>query len=279
MVPVIERILVSFLIAFSAICSQAAASPSGEPIPVGDLRLWHQIFRDDFNREVPLGGYPSHHDCGGRVYPASKWCRYPNGWHDTSGLGTYMPSRVMSNHDGILDLYLHTFRGVPRVAAPVPLLPGSIGGHTRDLRYGRYAVRFTSAPLHCYKTAWLLWPDSGVWPRDGEIDFPEGNLDSTIHGFVHYQNGTSGSDQYAMPDTGVTYRRWHTAVILWRPRFVRFRLDGRLVGQTRKRIPNTPMHWVLQTETGLGGCVPSPRTAGHVRIDWVAVWKAVWRRR
>jgi beta-glucanase (GH16 family) len=184
-----------------------------------------------------------------------------------------MPSKVMSNHGGILDLYLHTVNGVHRVAAPVPLLPASRGGHARGLRYGRFAVRFRAAQLHCYKTAWLLWPDSGVWPRDGEIDFPEGDLDSTIHGFVHYRNGTSGSDQYAMPDTGVAYKRWHTAVIAWRPRFVRFWLDGRKVGETRRRIPNKPMHWVLQTETGLSGCVPSPFTQGHVLIDWVAIYK------
>ena len=64
-----------------------------------------------------------------------------------------------------------------------------------------------------YKTAWLLWPRSEVWPRDGEIDFPEGDLDSTIHGFVHRQGATSGSDQYAV-STSATYTSWHTAVPL-----------------------------------------------------------------
>ena len=154
------------------------------------------------------------------------------------------------------------------VAAPQPILPNAATPY-KGRRYGRYVVRFQADPLHCYKTAWLLWPDSGVWPRDGEIDFPEGELDERISGFVHFQNGTSGSDQY-WTHTRATYRKWHTAVIVWLPNLVRFRLDGRIVGQTRKRIPNTPMHWVLQTETS---CWPAAATAGHVRIDWVAIYR------
>ena len=180
--------------------------------------------------------------------------RLSDGTRDTSREGTYMPSRVMSNHDGILDLYLHTVNGVHRVAAPQASLPNA-SSPFKGRRYGRYAVRFRSAPLRCYKkTAWLLWPDSGVWPRDGEIDFPEGGLAERISGFVHYRNGTSGSDQYAT-HTRATYRRWHTAIIAWRPRYVRLFLDGRVVGETRKRIPDKPMHWVLQTETSLD-CAP-----------------------
>jgi Glycosyl hydrolases family 16 len=266
----IKRTLLAFLIAFAAICSQASAiTPSGQAMPLGDIRGWHQIFTDNFNRAVPVGGYPSDHDCGASTYPASKWCPYPDGWTDTSGEGTYMPSRVMSNHDGILDLYLHTEGGIHMVSAPQAILPG-LADPDDGQRYGRYAVRFKAPAIHCYKTAWLLWPDSNVWPRDGEIDFPEGGLAQTIGGFVHFRNGTSGSDQYAMPDTGVTHGDWHTAIIAWRPRYVRFRLDGRIVGQTRRRIPNNSMHWVLQTETS---CPPALATAGHVRIDWVAVYE------
>jgi hypothetical protein len=263
-----RRRLLSLPILFAAICSQAEASPSGKPMPVGDIHGWKQVFTDNFNRRVPVGGYPSRQNCGGRRYPASKWCPYPDGTRDTTRHGTYMPSKVMSNHDGILDLHLHTVNGVHRVAAPQPILPNARTPYKGRL-YGRYAVRFRAAALRCYKTAWLLWPDSGVWPRDGEIDFPEGPLTGRISGFVHYRNGTSGSDQYWV-NTRARYTRWHTAVIAWRPNYVRFRLDGRTVGETRRRIPNKPMHWVLQTETN---CDPFARTAGHVRIDWVAIYK------
>jgi hypothetical protein len=218
------------------------------------------VFADGFDKRVPRGHWP-----GAVSY---RWGRsYANGWTDTSGLGIYNPSKVVSQHDSVLDLYLHTERGRPRVAAPVPRIPhapGSSGG----LRYGRYAVRFKAAPLRCYKTAWLLWPDSGVWPRDGEIDFPEGDLNGHISGFVHYRGGHSSQEQAAF-NWSARYTKWHTAIIAWTPGRVNFFLDGVKRSVTR-RVPHKPMHWVLQTETS---CHPYRRTKGHVLIDWVAVWR------
>src|SRR5215472_1874929 len=35
-----------------------AHSPSGEPMPVGDIPGWHQVFSDDFTTDVPLGSFP-----------------------------------------------------------------------------------------------------------------------------------------------------------------------------------------------------------------------------
>lgn len=224
-------------------------------MPIGDIPGWHQVFADDFLTDVPLGQFPT--------AVSSQWGNsYPDGWLDTSKAGTYMPSQVVSISGGVMNLYLHTAGGVAMVAAPVPTLP--------TMTYGRYVVRFRSDPVSGYKTAWLLWPDSEAWPRDGEIDFPEGSLDGTIGGFVHYQNGASGSDQYVMPDTGATYTAWHTAEIDWLPTGVTFLLDGKIVGQTTTRIPNTPMHFVLQTETD--GGTPPAGAAGNLQIDWVTVY-------
>ena len=42
------------------------------------------------------------------------------------------------------------------------------------------------------------------------------------------------------------------------------------IGKATNRIPNTPMHWVIQTETAL--TAPADTAAGHVQIDWVAIW-------
>ena len=245
-----------------------AATPSGEAMPVGDIPGWHQIFTDAFTKTVPIGSFP------GAV--ASKWLAYPDGWKDTSKNGTYFPSKVVSEHDGVMDLFIHTERGVHMVSAPVPKLAAGSHAYGSGLSAGRYVVRFRADPIPCYKTAWLLWPDSEVWPRDGEIDFPEGDLDGTISGFTHRKNGTSGNDKDEY-DTAVTYSSWHTAVIEWRPGIndLKFYLDGKLVGHSTSRVPNTPMHWVLQTETRLSGCVPTKSVAGHVLIDWVAVYTPI----
>ncbi len=62
-------------------------------------------------------------------------------------------------------------------------------------------------------------------------------------------------------------------MIEWSPSAVNFILDGTLISQSTKYIPDTPMHWVLQTETSTTlGVIPSGSTEGHVLIAWVAVY-------
>jgi hypothetical protein len=244
-----------------------ALDPIGPRVPLGDLPGWTQVFVDDFTRSVPLGSFPE--------AVSSKWWAYPNDWHDTSGVGTYDPHKTLSVRGGILNSYIHTVNGVPRVSAPVPRLPYTSGGvdSTPSGRlYGRFSVRFRADLLPGYKTAWLLWPDSKQWPRDGEIDFPEGNLEGTIHAFLHHQGGTSGLDSQLF-STASTYLDWHIATIEWVKDRVTFYLDGQKVGESFTRVPNTPMHWVLQTETNLDGRPVPVSSQGNVQIDWVSVWK------
>jgi beta-glucanase (GH16 family) len=231
-------------------------SPSGVAAPVGDLPGWRQLYVDDFATAVPTGSFPG-------VYK-THWDVYLDGWKDTSKNGTYMPSKVMSVHDGLMDYYVHSENGVHMVSAPWLK-------DTKGQTYGRYSVRFRADKLPGYKTAWLLWPDSERWPDDGEIDFPEGDLDgtSTISGFSHYATSTGG--QTVFP-TSATYQDWHTATIEWLPGQVTFVLDGKVIGTATKNVPSTAMHWVLQTETALSGGAPSSTVAGHVLVDWVALW-------
>jgi beta-glucanase (GH16 family) len=139
------------------------------------------------------------------------------------------------------------------------------------MTYGRYAVRLKADALPGYETAWLLWPDSNVWPRDGEINFPEGYLDGKMCAFLHHMYGTWAGDQDAICST-VTYTSWHTVVLEWGPTVTNFYIDGNLIMSSTTRIPSSPMHWVLQTDTD-PCCQPSNTTAGNVQIDWVAAWK------
>ena len=241
----------------------STGNPSGQTMPVGDIAGWHQVFADNFAENVPLGSFPS--------AVASTWGNsYQDGWKDTTGGGTYMPSRVVSIANGVMNLHLHTENGVHMVAAPVPTIPGASGSEGGML-YGRYVMRFRANAVPGYKTAWLLWPDSEVWPQDGEIDFPEGNLNGTIGGFVHHQGATSGADQAAF-STNTTYTGWHTATISWLPSGVTFQLDGRTIGTETNGVPGTPMHLVLQTETSTIGAGPSASAAGNVQIDWISVY-------
>lgn len=241
--------------ASSSPVTSPVTSPSTSPVdlPVGDLPGWHQVLAEDFDTDAPAGTFP------GAGY-SPRWTAY-DGFPDTSGRGTYSLAGV-SVHDGTLDLSLGTVQGRPRVAAPVPLPEGRWGGWT----YGRYVVRFRADPVPGYKTAWLLWPDSDVW-AEGEIDFPEGDLDGTVQGFVH-QPGDPVRNALAV-DTGVGYQEWHTAAVDWTPAGVTFTLDGRTVSTTTVS-PSHPMHLVLQTETSGN---PPASAAGHVLIDWVALYR------
>jgi beta-glucanase (GH16 family) len=229
-------------------------------MPVGDLAGWKQIFTDDFTKPVPLGSFPA--------AVSSKWSAYPSGSRDSSGRGRYSPDKVLSVSGGMLNMFIHSEGGTHLVAAALPELTAKA---TYGQLYGRYAVRFRADALTGYKTAWLLWPDSGRWPRDGEIDFPEGNLDDVIKSYVHHQGASSSSDQDVFT-TSARYSGWHTAITEWTPGKVVFLLDDQIVGQTTTRVPNTPMHWVLQTETALEGAAPTASTQGNVQIDWVAAW-------
>lgn len=230
-------------------------------MPVGDLPGWQQVFTDDFSTDVAVGGFPSD-----TAYQ-SRWDVYSDGTPDTAGQAggpsRYYPSKVVSAQDGVLNLDLHTENGTPMAAA---LLPAGGEGQL----YGKYTIRFRADPVVGYKTAWLLWPDSEEWPRDGEIDFPEGDLTGTISAFMHRQGASSGGDQDAFStDTG--YGSWHTASIEWTPTKVNFILDDQLIGASTSRIPNTPMHWVIQTESSLDGTT-DPAARGNVEIDWVAMY-------
>ena len=244
-------------------------------MPVGDLPGWRQIFSDDFTEPVALGEWS---DCSVdpmicRGLPEAyrdRWWAFLEGWSDQAG-GLYSPAKTLSIADGVMDVYVHTVGGVHRTAAPVPLIHGRAGALGQ--LYGRYAVRFQSDSLHGYKVAWLLWPDSETWPRDGEIDFPEGNLDMVIEAYMHRRDATEGGDAAGFSSGIRLSGAWHTAVIEWKKDSVVFILDGKVVGAAMERIPDTPMHWVLEVTTTLDGYEPADETAGHVRVDWVAVWE------
>jgi hypothetical protein len=255
-----------------------ASDPSGAPMPVGNLPGWNQVYTDDFNTSVPVGGFSGctpraslmTSNCTG--LPASVQSQlfaYPDGWPDTSKHGTYEPSQVLSIHDGMLDYDMHSADGMHMVSAVEPKIPGGAGGN--GLQYGAYAVRFRADTSPGYKTAFLLWPDSETWPQDGEIDFPEGNLEGTIGAHMHQLGATTGSQQNSY-FTNATYGAWHTAVIEWTQNECRFILDGRVIGTSTSQIPNTPMHWVLQAETALDGVIPADDVTDHVDIDWIAAY-------
>ncbi|SOD70499.1 glycosyl hydrolase family 16 [Jatrophihabitans sp. GAS493] len=273
--------VLALLLATLVISRQVNSHPEqvirlSDGMPVGNLPGWTQEFTEDFTKPAPLGTFT-------HTY-ASSWTGY-NGANDTSKQGTYRPDKVLSVQDGMLDMYLHTENGEHMVAAPAPLVggrvsgkrfgsgPGSDGGQT----YGRYSLRMKVEPTYGYKIAFLLWPDSMRWPDDGEIDFPEMNLDGTINAGSLFAKPSSVSNPkgvVAYDRTGISLADWHTITIDWTPGKVVFYVDDAVVFTNTTLVPHKPMHWVLQAETNLDGAEPpNDSAAGHISVDWATVYK------
>jgi beta-glucanase (GH16 family) len=154
-------------------------------------------------------------------------------------------------------------------------MPDGYNGTT----YGRYSIRFKTDVIEGYKIAFLLWPTSDDW-NDGEIDFPEGNLDgnafygaSAIKG--SYNNGSMTFDPPQKVSTATNGDEWHTATTEWTPGSVKWYWDGELVNQTENPdgVPDTPMRWTLQAETNLEGQGVPESSAGHILVDSVTAWE------
>ncbi len=242
--------------------SSPTAPPSGSAMPVGNLSGWDQIFAEDFTTPAALGQV-------GNVYGQSM--RGYDGFGDTSRNGTYTPDRVLSVFDGSLDYYLHTEGGKPRVAAPTLM---DYAGQT----YGRYSVRFKSDNMPGYKIAFLLWPSSDVW-NEGEIDWPEGNLNGRMSPASArkgtYSNGQMTFDPPSRGYSATDSSGWHVATTEWSPGIVKWFWDGVLVTQTTvaSGVPTTPFRWTLQAETALDGTTPAAATGGHLKVDWAVAYR------
>ncbi len=230
-----------------------AAAPSGEAMPVGDLPKWKQVFTDDFTTEAAPGSFQ-------RLY-GSRWATY-HGFNDTYGNGRY-DRNFISTKGGLMDFDLRSVNGQPISYAPAPIVTKAWEGQT----YGRFTARMRADALPGWKTAWLLWPDSNNW-NEGEVDFPESGLTGTMYGFNHCI-GTPSKNCYWV-NSGARFTDWHTVTIEWAPNKLTYILDGRVLGTTTTSVPSTPMHWILQTETE--STKPAPNVAGHLQVDWVAVY-------
>lgn len=221
---------------------------------------WNLVFSDDFTTPIARGSFASS--------TAGRYFLYTG--KDTSGNGTYSPD-IIAVQNGVLDVAIGTVNGVHKVAGFGPLIGGP---SSTDLLGMRVAFRIRADRMVGYKGVPLLWPKSGNWPWDGEMNFPESNFDGRPYAFMHRQNATVGSDQdwYATP-LGTSWQDWHDYVIEWVPGVrAEFYLDGVSIGRSTDRVPTSAMHLVMQFETQLGGGAPSNSVSGHVQIDHLAVW-------
>lgn len=243
---------------------RAGAASSGEAMPSGDLDGFKQVFKDDFNTNVSTGNFP------GSAYQ-STWETYPDGIPDTFKVATQYPSKVLSVGGSNLTWNFHYSGGKPLVATAVPKVMGPNASPYSAFAYGRYSVRVRSSnPTPGYMPVFLLWPDSGKWPDDGEIDYPGGDISSTIYASLIRAANPREGDHVA---TQFTWTSWHTMTIDWRPGIVTFFFDGQVIGSFTTKVPHKPMHWVLQVDSSDNNPAAAATATGNLEVDWVSVWR------
>jgi beta-glucanase (GH16 family) len=149
---------------------------------------------------------------------------------------------------------------------------GTTGGMSAEFghrRYGRWEVRMkTNVRDPEYHPVLLLWPDSGDWPCDGEIDYAEGTSAlRRMHFFQHYSCANEQTSATRRVDT----TQWHNYAVEWTPDGVVGYLDG--VEWFRDTDPDHqppgPMHQTVQLDWFPDGTETS---RSWMKVAWVRVY-------
>lgn len=263
-----------------AVARRRVSNASGIALP-GAVSGWTLTMAEDFATPFSAGAVNS----SGVFSPplATSFAAYADGTLDTNGNnnGTnsvYKPSTNLTATGSKLVVLCNVVSAQARSATVVATPAGNYGQS-----YGRFSVCYRiPSVFHGWKTAFLMWPNGvgATWPRDGEIDWPEGSMDTggVFGANVLHQGSTVGNhadfDNHRYGTVPAPDGNWHVATLEWASGFVRALWDGTTVGTTYDRVPNTQMYWALQVETDVDRYPDFPISSdtGTVEIDWVATW-------
>ena len=211
-----------------------------------------------------LFGWPllSADEFDGSSVDTASWNVYHG--HTTGDVGKQSPDAVTVS-EGMLQITAHG---------------KTSGGLSWDTgqTYGRWEIRAKAQPATGYGPVMLLWPESGKWPDDGEIDFMEQPKPQRAQNNVTVHYGSDNS-QDATQQSG-DFSQWHTYAVEWEPDHITGWIDGKQVFTTTKKaeIPTGPMHLAIQEDIGpIDGWIPAPdkSTPATVKldVDWVRIYK------
>lgn len=249
----------------------AAGGPSGYLPPSSSAfgSGYSAVISQDFSTDAALGSF-------GSVY--SGWNGYDGGRSDASGTN-WGSTTSMSVSSGVLRMRCFVPGGnVANIQAPAltPVTPG-LTAHQMGQLYGKFTIRFKTTldagSAKGFKVAFLMWPTSDVW-NEGELDFPEANLNGPIGYSTHYI-GHPADNEWGYTSVQMADGNWHTATIHWEPTSIQFELDGAVVASYTDPavIPTTRMRWDLQTEKSTDGTAVATNADGSIYIDWVVQYK------
>lgn len=283
-------------------------------LPIGDIPVstdlgggtWHQVFSNDFDYTVPIGGVVPASD-GKSLNPAcyaalntdiNDWCTFyadntNSSWGEkTSALesdepgypGTYLshakwyPSKTVSFADSCFKVYLHAENlgtATDYGLGAAMLIRNNFTGADSYKRgpYLRYQFRMRHTGhtgltdgQTSYWTSVPLAIDSANWPANGEFDWPEMDANKYYRG--HYHPAATPNETWAVPDRPESAKDWHTCTVEWVPGRVRYWVDDQLAYDTTDRVPSGQMAVVMQHEQNWRAGIGS----AVMEMDWLSIW-------
>jgi hypothetical protein len=287
----------------------ASAVPADEPSAINMAAVpsgWHSVFSDNFATPTPFGtnppGWYSPYSDG--TGDTSNRAGVGNGvWLNSqsvmvgpgaSGDGYQVPA-------GVLDIWQHVANGVPISAVLIPDQPDYNADQGLTSECVAFVFRVVN-PAAGWKMVPLLWDDptqpAGVTATGSEeIDSPEIEFTpNTVTTALHFPNANYVVPYFGETDNifnyslvtgsyGINLNNWTEWQTCRTPGQLTVSVDGQQVftatngetfnqwGQaTTVTVPDTSMHWVLQTETStLTNNQPAANSADHVEFDWVQI--------
>jgi beta-glucanase (GH16 family) len=146
---------------------------------------------------------------------------------------------------------------------------GGMAARFGKQKFGRWETRMrTSARDSEYHPVLILWPDAASPVRCSEVDYAEGNEDTTrIKSFLHYSCAPRQTSASRLVDT----TRWHTYAVEWAPGHITSYIDGRpfFTDTDPAHFPRRSMHQTVQLDWFPDG---SSTKASTMSFDWVRVY-------
>ncbi|WP_376934894.1 glycoside hydrolase family 16 protein [Arthrobacter liuii] len=162
--------------------------------------------------------------------------------------------------------------GVATVSGDAVGATGGMSAKFAQQKYGRWETRMRSTARDPkYHPVLILWPNNNASPNCAEIDYAEGNSDSTMMKFfLHY--ACSGADHQAAMSTPVDSNQWHNYAVEWTPSGITGYVDGvkTFTDTTPAHQPSVGMHQTLQLDWFPDGSATKP---SQMQVDWVRVYK------
>ncbi|MBL8159332.1 glycoside hydrolase family 16 protein [Candidatus Saccharibacteria bacterium] len=148
---------------------------------------------------------------------------------------------------------------------------GNSGGiiSTSSRQYGRWEARLrVLMGTPNYHPVLMLWPASGDWPDDGQIEWLETNGDGgpqNVRFRLHY----GPTDFIQQSSQSVDIGQYHNYAVEWTPTEIRGYIDGAqsFIATDTSRFPPGPMRMAIRLDW-----YGNTDGAAWIKVDWIRVY-------